>query len=155
MRSSSIRYLNTESYIGLAMFTIIGFIPICFLQTLCQRVQREFSLNLPNATRCYANIHIFSIRPKASGVIILCPTGKICVVRHVVVVIQSLNILIINKEWHVAGIHLAHTYTLWPIWRRMGTPLAQQGQGACPTWARCLPRMGRKDARRLPNKLML
>ena len=45
-----------------------------------------------------ANIHIFSIKPKASGVIILCPPGKICVVRHVVVVIRSLNILIMNKE---------------------------------------------------------
>lgn len=60
--SSSIRYLNTESY------------------------------------KCYANIHIFSIKPKVSCVIILCPTGKTCAIRHVVVVIRSLNILIMNKE---------------------------------------------------------
>ena len=98
MRSSSIRYLNTESYIGLAMLTIIGLVFCCFLQTLCRRVEREFTLNLPSAAKCYANIHIFSIRPKASGVIILCPTGKTCAIRHVVVVIRSLNILIMNKE---------------------------------------------------------
>lgn len=36
--------------------------------------------------------------PKASGVIIICQAGKICAVRHVVVVIRSLNILIMNKE---------------------------------------------------------
>ena len=37
----------------------------------------------------------------------------------------------------------------------MGTVLAQLGQRACPTWARCLPRMGRFDVRGLPNKFML
>ena len=30
--------------------------------------------------------------------------------------------------------------------RKMGTLLAQPGHGAFPTWARCLPLMGRKDA---------
>ena len=38
---------------------------------------------------------------------------------------------------------------------KLGTLLAQLGQRACPSWARCLPRMGRFAVRRLPNKLML
>ena len=39
-----------------------------------------------------------------------------------------------------------------PTW---GNVLAQHGQRACPTWARCLPRMGRISVRQVPNKLML
>ena len=39
-----------------------------------------------------------------------------------------------------------------PTW---GNVLAQHGQRACPTWARCLPRMGRIAVRQVPNKLML
>ena len=37
----------------------------------------------------------------------------------------------------------------------MGNVLAQLGHGACPTWARCLPRMGRFHVRQLPNKFIL
>ena len=38
---------------------------------------------------------------------------------------------------------------------KLGTLLAQLGQRACPTWATCLPRMGRFAVRRLPNKWLL
>ena len=37
----------------------------------------------------------------------------------------------------------------------MGTTLAQLGHAAFPSWATCLPRMGRISVRGLPNKLML
>ena len=37
----------------------------------------------------------------------------------------------------------------------LGTLLAQLGQRACPSWATCLPQLGRFAVRRLPNKLML
>ena len=37
-----------------------------------------------------------------------------------------------------------------PKW---GTVLAQVGHCACPSWARCLPRMGTIAVRRMPNKL--
>ena len=46
--------------------------------------------------------------------------------------------------------------TFWavfvPTW---GNVLAPHGHAACPTWARCLPRMGRFAVRQVPNKLML
>ena len=38
---------------------------------------------------------------------------------------------------------------------KLGTLLAQLGQRACPSWATCLPQLGRFAVRRLPNKLML
>ena len=38
---------------------------------------------------------------------------------------------------------------------KLGTLLAQLGQRTCPSWATCLPQLGRFAVRRLPNKLML
>ena len=37
----------------------------------------------------------------------------------------------------------------------MGTTLAKLGHAAFPSWATCLPRMGRISVRGLPNKFML
>ncbi|WP_337943694.1 hypothetical protein, partial [Prevotella sp.] len=37
------------------------------MQTLCQRVQREFTLNLPSAAKCYAKIHFSPHTAKFPG----------------------------------------------------------------------------------------
>ena len=38
---------------------------------------------------------------------------------------------------------------------KLGTVLAQLGHGACPSWATCLPLLGRFAFRHLPNKFIL